>query len=64
MNSHMILTDPANQFAFVMNLGSDIISQFVFDPARGGSYVRLSFAGPAGDIDEALRRMGSWLERR
>ncbi|HEY2087259.1 MAG TPA: aminotransferase class I/II-fold pyridoxal phosphate-dependent enzyme, partial [Mycobacterium sp.] len=32
-----------------------------FDPERGGSYVRLSFAGPAGDIDEALRRMGSWL---
>src|ERR1700733_14646368 len=34
------------------------------DPARGGSYVRLSFAGPAGDIDEALRRMGSWLQSR
>jgi 6-phosphogluconolactonase len=35
MNSHMILTDPANKFAFVMNLGSDIVSQFVFDPAHG-----------------------------
>ncbi|HXO48085.1 MAG TPA: aminotransferase class I/II-fold pyridoxal phosphate-dependent enzyme, partial [Mycobacterium sp.] len=35
-----------------------------FDPQRGGSYVRLSFAGPAGDIDEALRRMGSWLQGR
>ena len=32
-----------------------------FDPVRGGSYVRLSFAGPAGDIEEALRRIGSWL---
>jgi aspartate/methionine/tyrosine aminotransferase len=32
-----------------------------FDPERGGSYVRLSFAGPAADIDEALRRMGTWL---
>ncbi|OBF41178.1 aspartate aminotransferase [Mycobacterium sp. ACS1612] len=32
-----------------------------FDPARGGSFVRLSFAGPTGDIEEALRRIGSWL---
>jgi aspartate/methionine/tyrosine aminotransferase len=32
-----------------------------FDTVAGGAYVRLSFAGPASDIDEALRRMGSWL---
>ena len=32
-----------------------------FDTVRGGSYVRLSFAGPTHDIDEALRRIGSWL---
>jgi aspartate/methionine/tyrosine aminotransferase len=32
-----------------------------FDTARGGSFVRLSFAGPTEDIEEALRRMGSWL---
>ncbi|GAY19157.1 aminotransferase [Mycobacterium sp. shizuoka-1] len=32
-----------------------------FDPVRGGAFVRLSFAGPAGDIDEALRRLGPWL---
>jgi aspartate/methionine/tyrosine aminotransferase len=32
-----------------------------FDPERGSSYVRLSFAGPTGDIEEALRRMGGWL---
>lgn len=34
-----------------------------FDTLRGGSFVRLSFAGPAGDIDEALRRLGPWLSR-
>ena len=34
-----------------------------FDTAKGGSFVRLSFAGPAGDIDEALRRLGPWLGR-
>ena len=34
-----------------------------FDTVRGGSFVRLSFAGPAADIAEALRRLGPWLGR-
>jgi aspartate/methionine/tyrosine aminotransferase len=34
-----------------------------FDTVNGGSFVRLSFAGPAADIDEALRRLGPWLQR-
>jgi aspartate/methionine/tyrosine aminotransferase len=34
-----------------------------FDTVHGGSFVRLSFAGPSGDIDEALRRLGPWLAR-
>ncbi|MCV7066500.1 pyridoxal phosphate-dependent aminotransferase [Mycolicibacterium farcinogenes] len=32
-----------------------------FDTVRGSSYVRLSFAGPTSDIEEALRRIGAWL---
>lgn len=32
-----------------------------FDTVRGGAFVRLSFAGPAADIREALQRIGSWL---
>jgi aspartate/methionine/tyrosine aminotransferase len=32
-----------------------------FDPVRGASFVRLSFAGPTGDIEEALRRIAAWL---
>ncbi len=32
-----------------------------FDTVRGGSFVRLSFAGPTSDIEEALRRIGAWL---
>jgi len=32
-----------------------------FDPTHGGSFLRLSFAGPSSDIDEALSRIGSWL---
>ncbi len=34
-----------------------------FDTLRGNAYVRLSFAGPSSDIDEALRRLGPWLSR-
>lgn len=32
-----------------------------FDTERGPSYVRMSFAGPSGDIEAALTRIGSWL---
>ncbi len=32
-----------------------------FDTTGGNSFVRLSFAGPGADIEEALRRLGSWL---
>ena len=35
MNPHMILTDPAGKFAFVVNKGSDTISQYVFDATAG-----------------------------
>lgn len=35
-----------------------------FDTVHGGSFVRLSFAGPSTDIDEALRRLGPWLASR
>ncbi len=34
-----------------------------FDTVKGGSFARLSFAGPASDIDEALSRLGPWLSR-
>jgi aspartate/methionine/tyrosine aminotransferase len=33
-----------------------------FDTVRGGSFVRLSFAGPSNDIEEAVRRIGAWLD--
>lgn len=34
-----------------------------FDTTRGNRFVRLSFAGPTSDIEEALRRIGPWLSR-
>ncbi|HEY7052600.1 MAG TPA: pyridoxal phosphate-dependent aminotransferase [Mycobacterium sp.] len=35
-----------------------------FDTVGGSSFVRLSFAGPTEDIDEALRRIQPWLDQR
>jgi aspartate/methionine/tyrosine aminotransferase len=32
-----------------------------FDTVQGGRFVRVSFAGPTADIQEALRRIGHWL---
>jgi aspartate/methionine/tyrosine aminotransferase len=32
-----------------------------FDTVRGTTHVRLSFAGPTSDIEEALNRLRSWL---
>jgi 6-phosphogluconolactonase len=34
-HSHMIITDPPNKFAFVMNLGSDTVAQYAFDATTG-----------------------------
>ncbi|MCV7298024.1 pyridoxal phosphate-dependent aminotransferase [Mycobacterium barrassiae] len=32
-----------------------------FDTVSGGSFVRLSFAGPSHDVEEAVRRIGDWI---
>jgi aspartate/methionine/tyrosine aminotransferase len=34
-----------------------------FDPIHGDSWIRLSFAGSTGDIDEACSRLALWLPR-
>jgi aspartate/methionine/tyrosine aminotransferase len=56
-----------DSFAFCSKLlaetGVAIAPGIDFDPQRGSSYVRLSFAGPLNDIEEALRRIGPWLPR-
>lgn len=35
-----------------------------FDPGRGTSFVRFSFAGPRGDIERAADRLATWLQGR
>ena len=41
--------------------GLAIVPGIDFDPVDGHHFVRLSFAGPAADITEALHRLGNWL---
>lgn len=53
------LTDDSLSFCseLLAETGVAIAPGIDFDTARGGSFVRLSFAGPTSDIDEAVRRM-------
>jgi aspartate/methionine/tyrosine aminotransferase len=57
------LTDDSLSFCtkLLADTGVAIAPGVDFDTARGGSFVRLSFAGPSSDIDEAVRRIGAWL---
>lgn len=56
-------TDDSLQFCekLLNDTGVAIAPGVDFDTVRGNSYVRLSFAGPTRDIEEALRRIGPWL---
>ena len=58
-------TDDSLSFcaALLADTGVAIAPGVDFDTRRGNSFVRLSFAGPSGDITEALRRIGPWLNR-
>ena len=58
------LTDDSLSFCskLLADTGVAIAPGIDFDTQRGGSFVRLSFAGPTSDIEEALRRIGDWLD--
>ena len=57
------LTDDSLSFCsnLLADTGVAIAPGIDFDTVQGGSFVRLSFAGPTSDIEEALRRIGAWL---
>src|SRR5690242_14889627 len=59
-------TDNSIEFCsqLLKDTGAAIAPGIDFDTARGNSFVRLSFAGPTNDIEEALRRLGPWLSAR
>lgn len=56
-------TDDSRAFCskLLADTGVAIAPGIDFDTAHGDSFVRLSFAGPTADIEEALRRIGPWL---
>jgi aspartate/methionine/tyrosine aminotransferase len=59
--SHLTTDSLAFCSKLLADTGVAIAPGVDFDTVRGGACVRLSFAGPTGDIEEALRRIGSWL---
>jgi aspartate/methionine/tyrosine aminotransferase len=60
------LTNDSLRFCETMlaETGVAIAPGIDFDTTRGESYVRLSFAGPAADIQEAVTRIGGWISAR
>jgi aspartate/methionine/tyrosine aminotransferase len=44
--------------------GLALVPGIDFDPENGNKFIRLSFAGAREDIEEGLRRLGTWLDRR
>ena len=57
------LTNDSRAFCskLLADTGVAIAPGIDFDTERGDSFVRLSFAGPTSDIEEAVKRIGSWL---
>jgi aspartate/methionine/tyrosine aminotransferase len=44
--------------------GLALVPGIDFDPENGNKFIRLSFAGAREDIEEGLRRLGAWLDKR
>ncbi|MGD9621812.1 MAG: pyridoxal phosphate-dependent aminotransferase [Mycolicibacterium sp.] len=59
--SHLTSDSLAFCSQLLADTGVAIAPGIDFDPERGGAFVRLSFAGPRTDIEEALARFGTWL---
>ncbi|CAN5515498.1 pyridoxal phosphate-dependent aminotransferase [soil metagenome] len=57
------LTDDSLSFCekLLAETGVAIAPGIDFDTTRGGSFVRLSFAGPTSDVTEAVDRLGGWI---
>lgn len=60
------LTDDSLEFCakLLADTGVAIAPGIDFDTTRGSSFVRLSFAGPTGGLEEGLRRIGRWVVGR
>lgn len=50
--------------AMLKDIGVAVTPGIDFDPERGRSYLRLSYAGPEPAMREAARRIGGWLTRK
>ena len=46
------------------DVGVATTSGIDFDPNRGDTYLRLSYAGAEADMREAVRRIGTWLKAK
>ncbi len=59
--SHLTTDSMALCRRLLAETGVAIAPGIDFDPAHGGRFVRLSYAGPTADMHEALTRLRAWL---
>jgi aspartate/methionine/tyrosine aminotransferase len=50
--------------AMLKEIGVAITPGIDFDPERGRTYVRFSYAGPEAKMREAARRIRAWMKTR
>ncbi|MFD1048861.1 aspartate aminotransferase, partial [Kibdelosporangium lantanae] len=59
--SHLTHDTPSWCQRLLADTGLALVPGIDFDPEHGSRFIRLSFAGARTDIEEGLRRLGSWL---
>jgi aspartate/methionine/tyrosine aminotransferase len=50
-------------YRLLADIGLAVAPGIDFDPVDGGRWIRFSCASATSDVQEALRRLGAWLDR-
>ena len=61
--SHLTADSMELTYRLLADIGVAVAPGLDFDPVDGGRWIRLSCAGATADVEEALRRLGEWLNR-
>ncbi|MDT7613163.1 MAG: hypothetical protein QOF00_610 [Pseudonocardiales bacterium] len=61
--SHLTSDSMDLVYRLLADVGLAVAPGLDFDPVEGGRWIRLSCAGATEDVEEALRRLGTWINR-
>jgi aspartate/methionine/tyrosine aminotransferase len=62
--SHLTADSMDLTYRLLADVGVAVAPGLDFDPVEGGRWIRISCAGYTADVEEALRRLGSWVSRQ